>query len=58
MGLFECAICGHFRNSDDGCSEDPINEVGLICSDCFAELDYQHDIAEDERDGKIDISQG
>ena len=53
MGFFECSRCGHFRNSDDGCSENPFGD-GDICADCAAELDYQFDIAEEERNERQD----
>ena len=47
MGWFTCNRCGMLANSDDGCSEDPFDEYGLICSDCEVELDANYDLVED-----------
>jgi len=38
MGWYICSRCYGYKNSDDGCIEDPEHPLGLICSDCAAEM--------------------
>lgn len=57
MGWYECSICGHYRNSDDGCSENPFTECGLVCSDCEAEMDAEFEIALEKRESQIRVLQ-
>jgi len=37
MGMYICSRCGNFRDSHDGCVEDPNTRNGLICEDCEVE---------------------
>lgn len=35
MSIFYCNRCDELRDADDGCAEDPGNDLDLICVDCM-----------------------
>jgi DNA-directed RNA polymerase subunit RPC12/RpoP len=40
MAIYRCSRCDAWKDGDyDTCSEDPEDELGLMCEDCTAELE-------------------
>ena len=40
MSMYRCQACDDIKDSDyDVCVENPLSSEGLICEDCFIELE-------------------
>ncbi len=41
MGMYICNRCQNYRNSDDGCEEDPNMDTELVCLECAEKIDCE-----------------